>query len=113
MMPILPRREFLASVPAVLSLPAFLREGATLAPNTAASVVHKSRLSHAAPRIAIIGCGGRGADNLGDLLGAGANVVALCDVFAPARDAALAGQLLLNHRLRRNAGVIRPCGGKQ
>ena len=90
MMPILPRREFLASVPAVLSLPAFLREGATLAPNTAASVVHKSRLSHAAPRIAIIGCGGRGADNLGDLLGAGANVVALCDVFAPARDAALA-----------------------
>ncbi|MBI1302591.1 MAG: hypothetical protein GC172_02220 [Phycisphaera sp.] len=43
-----------------------------------------------APRIALIGCGGRGAENLGDLLAAGAPVVALCDVSRPALDAAQA-----------------------
>ncbi len=90
MMPLVPRREFLASVPAVLSLPALLRNEPMRARDAATSVTPKSRRADASPRIAIIGCGGRGAENLSDLIAAGANVVALCDVFSPARDAALA-----------------------
>ncbi len=77
------RREFLSLVPAVLAAPTLIgcasRQSAHKAPTTATP-------QPAGPRIAVIGCGGRGWDNLNDLLGAGASVVALCDVDANARE---------------------------
>lgn len=66
------RRRFLAASAAALSAPAFLR--AQDAPN---------RLN-----IAVIGCGGRGASNLGSV--SSENIVALCDVNQRAIDAAAA-----------------------
>lgn len=85
----LDRRSFLARasmlVPAVLAAPTLL--SCTTAPKGAnADAAELTRK----PRIAVIGCGGRGADNLGDLLGAGADIVALCDVSRPTLDAAVA-----------------------
>jgi len=79
------RREFLSLVPAVLAAPTLIgcatgKPGAQKAPAVVAG-------AQPGPRVAIIGCAGRGADNLGDLLGAGASVVALCDVDASAREA--------------------------
>ena len=92
------RREFLALVPAVLAAPTVLGCAnrsqssatpiATTPPMTPVVVFPKDT-----PRIAIIGCGGRGADNLTDLIGAGANVVAICDVTTSMREAALARPL--------------------
>ena len=86
------RRTFLAAMPmALATVPVFtmLSHGAQdpSAPQTP--------LQPAAPpmrkaRIALIGCAGRGADNLGDLLAAGAEIVALCDVSKSALDAATA-----------------------
>ncbi len=64
------RRSFIATVLATATAPAFLPAAS---PN--------SRLN-----VAVIGCGGRGAGNLQEM--AGENVVALCDVFQPAIDAA-------------------------
>src|SRR3954447_1345786 len=68
------RRAFLrqaaASAGAVLGAPAFVRARGAL-----------ERLN-----IAIIGAGGRGAANLAGV--AGENIVALCDVYAPAVDRA-------------------------
>src|SRR6266853_1744299 len=61
------RRSFLQSALAgttVLGLPAFIR----------------SRSTSEKLNIAIIGCGGRGASNLSEMLGE--NIVALCDVSA-------------------------------
>jgi predicted dehydrogenase len=85
----LDRRTFLARaaalVPAVAAAPTLLSCAAAerSAPGRFAAQPH-------APRIAVIGCGGRGAENLGDLLAAGASVVALCDVDGGAIDAACA-----------------------
>lgn len=80
------RRGFLALVPAVLATPAFI--GCSGRPRDAgAPAVVKT--TPPAPRIAVIGCGGRGWDNLNDLLGAGADVVALCDVDATALEKAV------------------------
>ncbi len=89
------RRDFLsllpALVPAVLAAPTLLgcatRRTATATPPTDAA---QSALAPDAPRIAIIGVGGRGADNLSDLLSSGAHVVAVCDVVDAPRNAALA-----------------------
>ncbi len=82
------RRQFLAVVPAVLAAPTLL--GAAVGCATKQTDAAKSpaviKPEPAGPRIAIIGCAGRGGDNLGDLLGAGASVVALCDVEAGARE---------------------------
>ena len=71
------RRSFLASVSAAIAAPALAGRAAP-------------RDDGPAPRIALIGCGGRGAENLGELLGAGAAVVALCDVDRSALAAATA-----------------------
>jgi len=60
------RRGFLSTVLAASAAPAFLR---------AASPNEKLN-------IAVIGCGGRGAGNLGEV--ASENIVALCDVYEPA-----------------------------
>jgi len=80
------RRAFLATVPAVLAAPTLLGAAARAATATAAPTI--LRASEPPVRIALIGCAGRGADNLGDLLGAGAEIVALCDVDSRAREAA-------------------------
>ena len=83
------RRSFLTRasmlVPAVLAAPTLISCAA--APKRAAA---ESPTPARRPRIALIGCGGRGAENLGDLLGAGAEIVALCDVSRPTLDAAVA-----------------------
>ncbi len=78
------RREFLSLVPAVLAAPTLIG-CATQSKAPAAPVIASTPA--AAPRIALIGCSGRGADNLGELLNAGASVVAICDVDAGAREA--------------------------
>ena len=88
----LPRRAFLASASAVLAAPTILgcqgpAKRADEAPAGAAPATPTRGKRDAAPRVAIIGCAGRGTENLGDLLGAGASVVALCDVSAAAREA--------------------------
>lgn len=83
------RRAFLGLVPAVLAAPSLLgcadrtKAGGTARSDTQAGTLpalDSLQTAEQAPRIAIVGCGGRGADNLGELLAAGANVVALCDV---------------------------------
>ena len=85
----LDRRTFVARaaalVPAIVAAP-------TLLSCAAAERSAPGRFAEQprAPRIAVIGCGGRGAENLGDLLGAGADVVALCDVDRRAIDAGCA-----------------------
>ena len=81
----LPRRAFLGLVPAILAAPSMLgcsNHAQLRAEQEAESARAERRRERAAraPRIAVIGCGGRGADNLGDLLAAGAQIVALCDV---------------------------------
>jgi len=78
------RREFLSLVPAVLAAPTLVGCASRQKPDPAPAAVAGER---PAPRIALIGCNGRGADNLGDLLAAGASVVALCDVDSGAREA--------------------------
>ncbi|MFN9077688.1 MAG: Gfo/Idh/MocA family protein [bacterium] len=85
----LDRRTFLTRasmiVPAVLASPSLL--------SCASAPAHAARKPGASarkPRIAIIGCGGRGAENLGDLLGAGAEMAALCDVSRSSLDAGVA-----------------------
>jgi len=84
------RRAFLSLVPAVLAAPTLIgcasggSKGAQAAAGEAPALVKGARPG---PRVAVIGCAGRGADNLGDLLGSGASVVALCDVDANAREA--------------------------
>lgn len=89
----LDRRAFLGLVPAVLAAPTLLgctdrvKTHGAGSNDAHATTRHKDDASQA-PRIAIIGCGGRGADNLGDLIAAGANVVALCDVDQGALDRA-------------------------
>jgi hypothetical protein len=80
------RRDFLALLPAVLAAPTLV--GCASRPRSDAAAPALAPGKTAAPRIALIGCSGRGAENLGDLLGAGASVVALCDVDANAREAA-------------------------
>ena len=66
------RRHFLSTILAASVAPSFLRaQGA----NNKLNVV-------------IIGCGGRGASNLGEIAGAGENIVALCDVNQHNLDAA-------------------------
>ncbi len=89
------RREFLSLVPAVLAAPTLL--GCAHRGQTPAAALETTppaaKFPKGTPRIAIIGCGGRGADNLSDLIGAGANVVAVCDVTTSVRDAALARPL--------------------
>ncbi|MCC6234427.1 MAG: Gfo/Idh/MocA family oxidoreductase, partial [Verrucomicrobiales bacterium] len=65
------RRGFLSTILAAASAPAFLRAAS---PNGKLNV-------------AVIGCGGRGSGNLQEM--AGENVVAVCDVFQPALDAAV------------------------
>ncbi len=83
----IPRRTFLGLVPAVLAAPSIL--GCSGTPR--ASEEKRPLVAvDGAPRVALIGCGGRGADNLGDLLGAGATVVALCDVDQNMLDAGVA-----------------------
>jgi predicted dehydrogenase len=77
------RREFLSLVPAVLAAPTLLGCASKRATEHAPAA---RKSEPRAPRIAVIGCGGRGWDNLNDLLGAGASVVALCDVDANARE---------------------------
>ncbi|MSR41450.1 MAG: Gfo/Idh/MocA family oxidoreductase [Phycisphaerales bacterium] len=78
----LPRRAFLAAMPlAVAALPAF---------STRSFAVQETPLPARKARIALIGCAGRGGDNLGDLLGSGAEIVALCDVSKGALAAAAA-----------------------
>ena len=72
-------------VPAVLAAPTLI--SCASAPKRAAGAPDAPART---PRIAISGCGGRGADNLGDLLGAGAEMVALCDVSHAALDAGVA-----------------------
>jgi predicted dehydrogenase len=57
------RRRFLASIIAASTAPAVLRAGAG------------GKLD-----VVVIGCGGRGAGNLGEIAAAGENIVALCDV---------------------------------
>ncbi|MFZ9916096.1 MAG: Gfo/Idh/MocA family protein, partial [Phycisphaerales bacterium] len=79
------RRAFLATVPAVLAAPTLLGAAARAASAAAAPTILRG--SEPPVRIALIGCSGRGADNLGDLLGAGAEIVALCDVDSRAREA--------------------------
>lgn len=86
----LPRRTFLGLVPAVLAAPSLL--GCATRPKSV-TLPTTANARAAAPRIALVGCGGRGADNLTDLLNAGADVVAVCDVDARAIDAALARPL--------------------
>ncbi len=78
------RRDFLSLVPALLAAPTLLGCASTAERKPQAAAVLKPDAPLA--RVAIIGCAGRGADNLGDLLGAGAAVVALCDVDANARE---------------------------
>ena len=78
------RREFLSLVPAVLAAPTLV--SCATGPKSAPADAPVAP-GAAAPRIALIGCAGRGADNLGDLLAAGASVVAICDVDAAAREA--------------------------
>ena len=86
------RREFLSLVPAVLAAPTLLGAavGCASKPQSAQTDASKPpaaiKPEPTGPRIAIIGCNGRGAENLKDLLGAGANVVAICDVDAGARE---------------------------
>ena len=60
----LSRRHFLSTILAASAAPAFLR---AQSPNNKLNV-------------AIIGCGGRGGANLGEIAAAGENIVALCDV---------------------------------
>jgi predicted dehydrogenase len=79
-LPPVTRRQFLSTVPAVLAAPSLLRS---------ARGTHAFGFDPTGPRVAVIGCGGRGADNLGDLLGAGAQVVALCDVDSGSLEAGL------------------------
>lgn len=57
------RRHFLATILAASAAPAVVRAGAG------------KKLD-----VVIIGCGGRGAGNMGEIAGAGENIVALCDV---------------------------------
>ena len=87
--PRLDRRSFLARasmlVPAVLAGPSLISCAAAPKRAEGGPVAAARR-----PRVALIGCGGRGADNLGDLLDAGAEIAALCDVSRPELDAALA-----------------------
>ncbi len=80
------RRDFLALLPAVLAAPTLVGCASRPRGDETAPTVAPGKT--AAPRIALIGCSGRGAENLGDLLGAGASIVALCDVDANAREAA-------------------------
>jgi predicted dehydrogenase len=80
------RREFLSLIPAVLAAPSLVGCASTARQSDPAPAVLPGKSP--APRVALIGCAGRGADNLGDLLGAGASVVALCDVDAAARESA-------------------------
>lgn len=82
------RRQFLAVVPAVLAAPTLLGAavGCATKQTDAAKGPAVIKPEPTGPRIAIIGCAGRGGENLGDLLGAGASVVALCDVEAGARE---------------------------
>ncbi|MEY2795733.1 MAG: hypothetical protein RIR10_1449, partial [Planctomycetota bacterium] len=97
----IPRRAFMrlsaGLVPAILAAPTLLgcNDNARVRAEAQAESLRLERerdraRASRAPRIAVIGCGGRGADNLGDLIGAGANVVALCDVDQGALDRALA-----------------------
>jgi predicted dehydrogenase len=83
----IPRRAFLGIVPAVLAAPSIL--GCAGTPRRATGQAAAAERATDAPRIAVIGCGGRGADNLGELLGAGASIAALCDVDQNPLDAAL------------------------
>jgi predicted dehydrogenase len=80
------RRTFLSAVPAVLAAPTLL--GCAAKATAKSNAAAPASPAASGPRIALIGCGGRGADNLGDLLGAGANIVALCDVSAPTLESA-------------------------
>ncbi|MFM7051503.1 MAG: Gfo/Idh/MocA family protein [Planctomycetota bacterium] len=77
------RRAFLASIPAVLAVPALLRPLHASSPLAAPTILAPDPKP---VRIALIGCSGRGSDNLGDLLGAGAEIAALCDVDSRARE---------------------------
>ncbi len=74
----LPRRDFLAAMPlAVAAWGALAHQGLGAQDGAAsATAVPPARKA----RIAVIGCAGRGADNLNDLLASGAQVVAICDV---------------------------------
>lgn len=84
------RRTFLAKTallaPVALATPLIL----SCASSARAARSAPARAPKVQPRIALIGCGGRGAENLGDLIEAGARIVALCDVSRDAREAALA-----------------------
>ena len=95
----IPRRAFMGFsmglVPALLAAPTLLgcNDNARMRAEAQAESLRIERdraRANRAPRIAVIGCGGRGADNLGDLIAAGANVVALCDVDQGALDRAIA-----------------------
>ncbi len=74
----LPRRSFLALMPTAVAAWGVLANRGLCAqdeanPAPVALVPPKAR-------IAVIGCAGRGADNLADLLASGAEIVAICDV---------------------------------
>jgi predicted dehydrogenase len=83
------RRTFLTqvalAVPPILAAPTLLGCRTTPAQTSSHHTLPPRRV-----RLALIGCGGRGRENLDALLGADAEIAALCDVSRTARDAARA-----------------------